>query len=154
MPDNEDTRLHRTIIAGVDGSPAGARALRWAVSEAGRRGGEVHAITVRERDELLPGTSFAIQPHGRRPVADEATERAHLHSQVLAAGGEGVPVTETVVTGDPATELIKASADADLLVVGSHGHGPLSEVLLGSAAADCVRHAQCPVVLIPAASLR
>ena len=68
------------------------------------------------------------------------------------AGVEDVaPVEAISLVGDPETELTKVAADADLLVVGGHGQGPLAEVFLGSAAAGSVRHAGCPVVVIPAA---
>ncbi|MEY7970365.1 universal stress protein [Saccharomonospora xinjiangensis] len=147
-----DPAAPRRIVVGFDGSPTGQRAVRWAAEEAASRGGDVEVIAVRERDEPLPGTSYAFQPYGRRPVADEDSVRAHLHdvvSHITSALGRG-GITETVVTGDPATELLKASADADLLVVGSHRRGALSEVLLGSVSASCVRHARCPVVVVPA----
>ncbi|NIJ12285.1 nucleotide-binding universal stress UspA family protein [Saccharomonospora amisosensis] len=147
----------RTIVVGVDGSPASEQALRWALTEAQRCGGQVHAITVRRRDDLLPGTTFALQPYGRRPTRTEESLRDSLRSQVATLAGTAAAVTavtESVVTGDPAAELSKASASADLLVLGSHGQRAFTEVLLGSVAAECVRHAQCPVVLIPAGLAR
>ncbi|EHR61887.1 universal stress protein [Saccharomonospora cyanea] len=147
-----DPAAPRRLVVGLDGSATAEHALRWAAEEAASRGGDVEVIAVRERDEFLPGTSYAFQPHGHRPVADEESVRAHLHdvvSHTVSPVGD-VTLTETVATGDPATELIKASADADLLVVGSHRGGALSEVLLGSVAASCVRHARCPVVIVPA----
>lgn len=148
----EDTPT-RVIVVGVDGSPSSEHALRWAVAEAQRCGGGIHTITVRRPDDLLPGASFALRPHGRKPARNERSLRESLHSQV-ATIAPAAPVTESVVTGDPATELCKASENADLLVLGSHGYRALTEVLLGSVAADCVRHAQCPVVLIPAGLAR
>lgn len=143
----------RVIVVGMDGSPASEQALRWAVAEAERCGGRIHTITVRQRDNLLPGTSFAFQPHGRKPVRDERSLRESLHRRV-ATIAQAAPVTEAVVTGDPAAELCKASANADLLVLGGHGQRALTEALLGSVADECVRLAQCPVVLIPAGLAR
>ncbi|PXY36500.1 universal stress protein [Prauserella flavalba] len=147
MAGNGSTGM-RKIVVGVDGSAAAEHALRWAASEAVLHGDEIEAIAVRERDELLPGTSFSFQPHGRHPVTDEEDTRTYLHAAV-ATVAPVVPVTETVLVGDPATELVKASAGADMLVVASHRYGPFAEILLGSTSADCVRHAQCPVVVIP-----
>ncbi|GAA1216510.1 universal stress protein [Prauserella alba] len=148
MHQNEHASAQR-IIVGFDGSPSADRTLQWATEHVGRCGGEVEVIAVRERDDLLPGTSYTFQPHGRRAVRDEVGVRDYLHETVIAAVGEA-PVTESVVTGDPAIELVKASADADLLVVGAHRRGALSEMLLGSTSAECIRHAHCPVVVIPA----
>ena len=53
-----------------------------------------------------------------------------------------------VVEGNPAQVLIDASDGADLLVVGSRGHGGFTEALLGSVSQHCVHHAHCPVVVI------
>ena len=63
-------------------------------------------------------------------------------------------VTEVVLTGDPAVELARLSHHADLLVLGSHGHGKAAGLLLGSVVSECLRHAACPVVVIPAGAAR
>lgn len=141
----------RKIVVGVDGSPQSEAALRWAIQEAVPERDEVRAVLVRVRDDLLPGTSYAMQPHGRRPVGPSPEYAELLRTTVhRALQGHQVPptVTEAVADGDPATELVKEAKDADLLVVGSHGARPITEVLLGSATVHCVRHAHCPVVVI------
>jgi nucleotide-binding universal stress UspA family protein len=148
------TEDQRTIVVGVDGSAAGDGALRWAVREAARQHDRVHAIHVRDREDLLPATSLAFQPHGRMPTTDVGTLREQLRAAVRSAVAnvpEPPEIMESVRTGHPATELIAESADADLLVVGSQGHRPLADLLLGSVAAQCVRHAHCPVVIAPVA---
>ncbi|OQO93842.1 universal stress protein [Saccharomonospora piscinae] len=145
----------RRIVVGIDGSATAELALRWAVTDAADRGGAVEAVAVREPDALLPGTSYTFQPRGRRPVTDDSGTRAYLRAAIAAVAAAvphagDVPVTETVRAGDPAGELITASERADLLVVGSHRRGALSEMLLGSVSASCVRRARCPVVVVPA----
>ncbi|RZQ65916.1 universal stress protein [Amycolatopsis suaedae] len=142
--------MARRIVVGVDGSAASRSALRWATAEAAIHGGKVNAITVHTGDYLLPGTSFTFQPHGRVPVSGENELRRYLHGLVEQERLGDVVVVETVIEGDAATELVKAVRGGDLLVVGSHGQSRLAEVLLGSVAADCVRHSPCPVVVIPA----
>jgi nucleotide-binding universal stress UspA family protein len=52
------------------------------------------------------------------------------------------------VHGDPATELVTASADADLLVLGTHRGGAPADLVLGSVGRECVRYSRCPVVVI------
>ncbi|MTD59606.1 universal stress protein [Amycolatopsis pithecellobii] len=139
------------IIVGVDGSTQSEAALRWAIDEARTDGAQVRAVLVRSREDLLPGTSYSMQAHGRRPVGEDE-DYAHLLRATVEkslSDKENLPEIHGVVTdGDPATELIKESGDADLLVVGSHGARMLTELLLGSVATQCVRHAHCPVVVL------
>ncbi|MGW5746460.1 universal stress protein [Amycolatopsis sp. NPDC003861] len=134
----------RVIIVGMDGSPRGDAALRWALESGAHAGDTVRAILVRPRDELLPGTSFAIQPHGRVPEAG--------YSLVEHVSGLGIKTPATLETrtvhGDPATELVTASADADLLVLGAHRGGAMADLVLGSVGRECVRYSRCPVVVI------
>jgi nucleotide-binding universal stress UspA family protein len=62
--------------------------------------------------------------------------------------GNGVRVRARVAEGNAARVLLDAAAGADLLVVGSRGHGGFTEALLGSVSQHCVQHALCPVVVI------
>ncbi len=62
-----------------------------------------------------------------------------------------VKVSSVVREGNAAQVLLEASRGAELLVVGSRGHGGLTEALLGSVSQACAHHARCPVVIIRAA---
>jgi nucleotide-binding universal stress UspA family protein len=59
-----------------------------------------------------------------------------------------IPVSTLVAEGNPARALLDASEGADLLVVGSRGHGGFTGVLVGSISQQCVHHAKCPVVVV------
>jgi len=59
-----------------------------------------------------------------------------------------VQVCPRVVEGQAGQVLVAAAEGADLLVVGSRGHGGLAEALLGSVGQYCVHHAPCPVVIM------
>lgn len=126
------------IVAGVDGSDGGHRALRWAAHEAATRGGTVRAVTAWRWDDESP----LPQDELRRRAEDVLT-------QEIAALAPGLPVAGQVVEGRPADALTAAARDADLLVLGSHGHGRVWHTVLGSVAEECVRKATCPVVVIP-----
>jgi nucleotide-binding universal stress UspA family protein len=137
-----------TIVVGVDGSEIGRRALRWALGEAARTGYQVRAITAWS-------ASMSTQPGLFDPKA--AAERAeHLLAEEVRAVNadrpEPLPVEQQVVEGEPAKTLVAASTEAALLVLGSHGHSRLFQALVGSVTAECVRHAACPVVIIPPVS--
>ena len=54
-----------------------------------------------------------------------------------------------MVTGDVAEELVRASRDADLIVVGSRGGGGFAKLLMGSVSSQVTHHAECPIVVIP-----
>lgn len=79
----------------------------------------------------------------------QAWSRAALDAAVAAVSADEVPVEGRLVQGHPASVLIDASAHADLLVVGSRGHGGFVGALLGSVSHRCVAHAACPVVVVP-----
>ena len=73
-----------------------------------------------------------------------------LVDQVANEIGETVPeVTVSVAQGDAAEELVNASRDADMLVVGSRGSGGFARLLMGSVSSQVTHHAACPVVIIP-----
>jgi nucleotide-binding universal stress UspA family protein len=79
------------------------------------------------------------------PVIREGLE-LELSAAIAAHDG---PVEAIVPDGDPGTTLVEASQQADLLAVGSRGHGRLRSALLGSVSHHVMRHAVCPVVILP-----
>ena len=145
----------RGIIAGIDGSDHSHHALCWAMREAVLRRAPLTVMTVCPSParpatmsfwglSTLPEGGFNAE-HARRAV-QEAVDKAA--SEI----GEAPPeVTVTVAAGDPTEELVTASRDADMLVVGSRGSGGFTRLLLGSVSSQVVHHAACPVTVIPAA---
>ncbi len=135
------------IVVGVDGSPSSRAALRWAVRYAGLTRGTVDAIMAWH----VPST-LATYPWVSLDETDSLQQDAlKALGEVLKADVEPDDsrlVSAEVVNGHPAEVLLHAAADADLLVVGSRGHGRFAEALLGSVAQHCVHHAQCPVLIV------
>jgi nucleotide-binding universal stress UspA family protein len=135
---------HR-IVVGVDGSASSKAALRWALRQAHLTGAVVEAVTAWQ---------FPVVYGYPAPMMDGVDFKG-LATQVVkdaiaeAGSGDGAdPIYYKVVEGNAAAALLTESAGADLLVVGSRGHGGFVEALLGSTGQHCVHHARCPVVMI------
>jgi nucleotide-binding universal stress UspA family protein len=112
--------------------------------------GLVRVLTVRDpTDWRLAGVLDAEQLAASRRMADESAERT------LRAGTSAVPDARsaggTLLYGPTHEALAAASADLDLLVCGSRGYGPVRTVLLGGVSHALVRHAACPVLVVPLA---
>jgi len=135
------------IVAGVDGSEGGRRALRWAVREAANRGGAVQAVIAWSWDGMEYGPVAATRPEEEAERARTVLDREIR--DVVAHNGSSIPVAGEVVEGRPSEVLSAAGRTADLLVLGSHGHSRVRHTVLGSVSEDCIRQAVCPVVVIP-----
>jgi nucleotide-binding universal stress UspA family protein len=124
-------------------------ALRWAIRQAGLTGAAVDAVIAWNYPAAAGGYGWA--PTGMEGGFDfrENAEKVLADAISSAANpGSNVGVRARAVEGNPAQVLLDASDDADLLVVGSRGHGGFTEALLGSVSQHCVHHAHCPVVVI------
>jgi nucleotide-binding universal stress UspA family protein len=139
-------RSHRgTVVVGVDGSAASKQALRWAARQAKLRGDKLRVVGTWEYP-LKFGWAPPLPPE-YNPSRETATMLHEVVDEVVAT--EGPVEIETVVSeGRPAPALIEAARDADLLVVGTRGHGELIGLLFDSVGERCVTHAPCPVVVV------
>jgi nucleotide-binding universal stress UspA family protein len=133
-----------TIVVGVDGSPASREALRWAARQAELTGAELHAVTTWN----IPTTYGWIPSIADYDWAGQARTVQDQAIRETLDGPRAERVRRDVVEGHPARALLRRAAGADLLVVGSRGHGELSGVLLGSVAQHVVAHAPCPVLVV------
>ena len=136
------------IVVGVDGSPSSTAALAWAVRQAGLTGASVEAVMAWH----YPGISGPpFGPTGELENFDHgewaASALTHAIKRTVDPDGP-VKVSATVREGNAAQVLLEVADGADLLVVGSRGHGGFAEALLGSVGQACVHHAQCPVVIV------
>jgi nucleotide-binding universal stress UspA family protein len=134
---------HR-IVVGVDGSVPSNAALAWAVTQARLTGSELEAVTAWD----FPATYGFAVPVTDVDLADLATEVSDNALAGVAASAGQLKITRTIRQGNAAQVLIEESAGANLLVIGSRGHGGFVEALLGSVGQHCVHHATCPVVVI------
>jgi nucleotide-binding universal stress UspA family protein len=141
------------IIVGVDGSDHSRLALRWAMREAAQHNVPLTVMTVRPVPPRPATQIFWGVPDLQESTFDPEPARTGIREwadREAKETGETAPeVTVSVVTGDPAEELVKASRDADLLVVGTRGTGAFAALLMGSVSSKVVHHAACPVVVVP-----
>jgi len=135
------------IVVGVDGSPGGRLALSWALREAARRGGTVQAVIAWQREGPAVAPVIDINPEVAKDRAVQILSREL--DAAMADFTTPPPVAAEVVQGSPAPVLTRAAADADLLALGSHGHSRLHRAVLGSVSEECIRHGNCPVVVVP-----
>jgi nucleotide-binding universal stress UspA family protein len=137
------------IVVGIDGSEGSHRALRWAYEEARVHGAKLLVVTA----WMVPAPPVA-PPYGSFPwegsfdFSETAKEALTTSISEVLGSDPGVEVESEVVEGNAPLVLLEKSATADLLVVGSRGHGAFAGMLLGSVSQHVTAHAKCPVVVI------
>ncbi|MFH0173629.1 universal stress protein [Streptomyces cacaoi] len=133
------------ITAGVDGTDESLAALAWAAREAVRRDLGLRVVH-----------AWRFQPDAAADVADRDAQEQWVRDsvrQAVATVAERHPalaVTTDVREGGPVETLVAAAADAELLVLGSRGHGAVVGFLLGSVGQQVIAEAARPVVLVRA----
>ncbi len=141
---------HSGILVGVDGSPAARYAVDWAARDAAMRNVRltlVHAVRpIGLNVPPLPApTAFARwQVERGQKILDDAAELARRSTP---DGGPDQIETEMLFSPVVPT-LVDLSKEAQMVVVGSRGLGPLGRSLLGSVSSSLIRHAHCPVAVI------
>jgi nucleotide-binding universal stress UspA family protein len=139
------------IVVGVDHSAGAKEALRFALEEAKLRRATLRAVHAWQFGYIgVTGMEGALPAVGGELHEFRDTAAAALDvtlSETIQDAGD-VDVERRVVEGAPAAVLVEESREADLLVVGSRGHGGFAQLLLGSVSQQCAQHAECPVVIV------
>lgn len=136
------------VVVGDDGSPVAALAIRYAAEEAQRRHTTLHVIRAWT---IITGARPADLPAGIAPSMTElenSTLEAEKDRVVELLGDADVQVEVHACYGPSAQILLKAGETADVLVVGSRGHGGFATLVLGSVAEQVVRHSTGPVIVV------
>ena len=134
---------HR-IVVGIDGSPAAEQALQWAGQEARMR----HAVLEIDHVWSLPNLGYAGFV---TQIDDFEKDAQELLDKVVGQAREAFPdlqIEANLLEGPPAPALIARGKLADLLIVGSRGHGGFAGLMLGSVSNQIVHHASFPVVVV------
>ena len=140
----------KLITVGVDGSDSSKAALAWAYDEATHHGAALTVVATWTPPALPmapPYGSLTDEGYARQPQAT-ALDLLERFVAELEERSPAVDVRTSVEEGSPAKVLIERSAESDLLVVGSRGHGGFAGMLLGSVSQHLVAHADCPVVVV------
>lgn len=146
----------RTILVATDGSASSEKALNFAADLAVKCEADLIVLTVTTDVAPVLNVEFAAYARSEHLLAGASEFTLAAAENVLAgarlqAETRGVKRISTEATlGDPADRIIAVANDrqADLLVVGSRGHGRLAGLLLGSVSQKVISHAACPVVVV------
>jgi nucleotide-binding universal stress UspA family protein len=138
--------MYRTIVWATDGSEQADDALPFARELAKLTGATIVAVHAAER-------FGAGRAAGEPILAGEPELEEHIHAQAKALADADFAVEVRIEHGDapPGTLIARAAADcdADLIVVGTRGHGPLVGAVTGSVAQHLLHEARCPVLAVP-----
>jgi nucleotide-binding universal stress UspA family protein len=148
MSQHEESQARR-IVVGVDGSPSSKTALVWALQQAELTGASIEAVIAWHLPIAAGGIPF--EPAGTMAGEDFGQiARMVLTAAITEAvdPASAVKISSTVMEGNAAKILLEAAQGAELLVVGSRGHGGFAGALLGSVSQHCAHHAPCPLVIV------
>ena len=138
------------IVVGVDGSGPSQRALEWAVREAAIRHAPLSVLTVHPAVVGYFGGVVSTPQDLDLTGQTEAAVQAETDKALAGLNGpHPESVTVRAVHGFPVEELVNASKEADMVVLGSRGVGGFTRLMLGSTAGQVVQHAHCPVLIVP-----
>jgi nucleotide-binding universal stress UspA family protein len=139
----------RAVIGvGFDASPEARHAVEWAADLAGRAGASLQLLAVHTR--LAFGSVSAGGAFGMKTVNQVLGECLQAETaEVAETLSSGISADARVFTGEAGKALVERSEELDLLVLGSRGYGPVKSVLLGSVSSYVLRHARCPVLVVP-----
>lgn len=138
------------ILLAIDGSPSSAKACELVATTAWPADSTIRVLAVAVPAEDLLDSYLAPAGVAIGASADDAHElQATLDEAVERLKGQGRLIERALIRGRPASEIVSAAGEfgADLIVLGSHGHGTLERLLLGSVSAEVVDHAPCPVLI-------
>ena len=138
----ERTRSTPLVVVGVDGSSQSKAVLEWAVEHAQALDGKLRVVLAWTAPEL-----FDLEPARVEYELAAAAER--VLADLTADVRRGASAETIVDEGSAVRVLLRESRDADLLVVGRHGHDHAGGKPMGSVTQALVMRAPCPVVVVP-----
>lgn len=148
------TTASALIVVGVDGTPESDVALAFAIDEATRCRDSLEVVTAWDTETSLTSVDL-VYGVAEFPTEAQAQQQAERRQQevlerVLGGRPHSIVIATQVVRGQPGPVLVEAARKARLLVVGTRALGPVRAAILGSVSRYCARHAEGPLVVVPA----
>jgi nucleotide-binding universal stress UspA family protein len=145
--------MNRILIA-VDGSPAAAVAARFGLELAAEQHAEPTFVLVAPAVDVFATGGFGLS--AALPHDVTAHDRKPLEDALALASEAGLHARAELLRGDPVDEIVAFadSLEADLIVVGSRGHGALASALLGSVSRGILSETRRPVLVVRGAAAR
>lgn len=137
----------RHIVCATDFSDDAKRALRRAAGLAARAGARLSLVHVVSESSLLALRALIGLSSVETRVRENALQRLEDEAQAVRSAHPGLRADVDLRTGQPIGEVLDASREADLLVIGAHGQNPLRDILIGTTAERLLRHAERPVLV-------
>jgi nucleotide-binding universal stress UspA family protein len=140
-------RIFRRLLVAVDNTGLAGWAIKSAVQLANELGGKIGLV------HITPG-DIGFTPEFAYAESSVLLEQRREGQEILKRAEASVPKSlragSILKEGDPMQQIVAAAKEwkADLIVIGTHGRGPVAHFLLGSTAEAVVRHAHCPVLMI------
>jgi nucleotide-binding universal stress UspA family protein len=138
------------VVVGLDGSPGSAHALRWAAEYARRQDTELVAVHVCEPAQAL--APYAPVPETQAGPEERMRDDAECLAELVRATlgtPPAIPVRQVCERANLVRGLLTQAQGASLLVLAPHSERTTTDGGIGATASDCLRHARCPVVILP-----
>jgi nucleotide-binding universal stress UspA family protein len=147
---SREEKTMKKIVIATDGSPSGLEAVEYGLELAAEQGAEPILVHVAPATEVLPVAAYGMGAPVSVPHEPDEYDRASLDEAVDIAARQGLEAKAVLLVGNAAHEIVTYadSVDADLIVVGSRGHGAIAGALLGSVSSRLLHEAKRPVLVV------
>jgi len=137
------------VVVGFDGSKQSHAALEWAIEESRYRDAELRVVTVWNKAPMSWYPALLETAAGEIVAEDSPEQQAEALGAAAAQAAAGVNVVTRTIHNDSASSaILEAAREADLVVIGSRGHGGFAGLHIGSVSTQVVSHSPCPVLVV------